>query len=404
MRRKHVLLIGGRDHNVDKVTTFGLRYSMVQVPELVTERHSRGARQYAVLDYRHIETLLPCVRAWHAQDSFDAVVSFTEYGLEPASRCALDLGVPGDNLRAVLQTRDKTRTRDLLNRHGLSPVRHRVCTAPADALDFMAGLGGQPVVLKPPAGGLSEGVYLVETPAQLGERWGWTSEVADGHVLAEEYLTGPEYSVESVSRNGEHEVVMITEKLTTGLPRFVEIGHQAPARLDPGEQARIVELIDTFLDLIEQKTGPVHTELRLTPSGPRLIEAQTRIGGDQIWEMCEMVTGVDMIAETLAALLDLPTPPRTRSAGAAAIRFFAYEDARVLDVQGVPTAARAPGVVRVHCTLQPGQQLGSLVSSDSRQGYLLCAGVSTDDAVAKAAAAYDLVRVDRAPLEGMSTR
>jgi hypothetical protein len=117
MRRKHVLLIGGRDHNVDKVTTFGLRYSMVQVPELVTERHSRGARQYAVLDYRHIETLLPCVRAWHAQDSFDAVVSFTEYGLEPASRCALDLGVPGDNLRAVLQTRDKTRTRDLLNRH-----------------------------------------------------------------------------------------------------------------------------------------------------------------------------------------------------------------------------------------------------------------------------------------------
>ena len=404
MRPEHVLLIGGRGHEVGKVDKLGLRYSMIQISERVNERHAAGAQHYAVANYRRIGEILPIARAWHAADPFDAVASFTEYGLDPASRCAIDLGVPGDNLTAVLLTRDKTRTRELLNHNELSPVRHRVCAALADARDFMAELNGQAIVLKPPAGGLSEGVFIVETQDQLPERWAWTSLVADGPILAEEYLSGPEYSVESISRHGRHEVVMVTEKLTTGFPGFVEVGHQVPARLDNTDRRRIEKLIGDFLNLIEQKTGPVHSELRLTPSGPRLVEAQTRIGGDQIWEMCEMVSGVDMIAETLAALLGLPSPPRTPSAPAAAIRFFSYENARILDVQGAAAAENAPGVVRVHCTLERGQELGSLASSNSRQGYVLCQGSSTHDAAVKAEAAHDLVRVDRAPILAMSTR
>jgi biotin carboxylase len=404
MRPAHVLLIGGRGHEVGKVAKLGVRYSMIQIPERVNERQAAGAQRYAVADYRRIGEILPIARAWHAADPFGAVASFTEYGLDPASRCAIDLGVPGDNLTAVLLTRDKTRTRELLNHNGVSPVRHRVCVALGDAHDFMAELKGQPIVLKPPAGGLSEGVFVVETQDQLAERWAWTSLVAGGPILAEEYLSGPEYSVESISRDGRHEVVMVTEKLTTGFPGFVEVGHQVPARLGHADQREIEKLTGDFLNLIGQKTGPVHSELRLTPSGPRLVEAQTRIGGDQIWEMCEMVSGVDMIAETVAALLGLPSPPRTPSAPAAAIRFFSYENARVLDVQGVAAAENAPDVVRVQCSLERGQELGRLISSDARQGYVLCRGASTHDAAVKAEAARDLVRVDRAPIMAMPAR
>ncbi|WP_228717988.1 ATP-grasp domain-containing protein [Kitasatospora acidiphila] len=394
----HVLFIGGRGHELPKAQRLGLRYSMIQIPERVDEQQAAGARHYAVLDYTRLDRILPVVRAWHAADPFDAVVSFTEYGLEPASRCAIELGLPGDNLTAVLRTRDKTRTRELLNRRGLSTVRHRICEQPSDAREFMAELAGVPVVLKPPAGGLSEGVFLVETEAQLAERWSWTCRFADGPLLVEEFLTGPEYSVESISRDGKHEVAVVTEKLTTTTPGFIELGHQQPARLTPADRAGIDELTHAFLGLIEQRTGPVHTELRLTPSGPRLIEAQTRVGGDQIWELCERVSGIDMIAETLAHLLDLPVPARTPVAPAAAIRFFCYENALVRGVRGRAEAQRAPGVVRLQCTLRPGQRLGPLSSSNSRQGYVICDGTDTEDAVRNAETARDLVRVDREPL------
>ncbi|MFB6836229.1 ATP-grasp domain-containing protein [Streptomyces sp. NPDC056361] len=396
MTGRHVLFVGGPGHEVPKARRLGLRYSMIQIPERDNADHRAGAENYAVLDYRKSEEILPVVREWHAADPFDAVLSFTEYGLEPASRCAHELGVAGDNLQAVLATRDKTRTRELLDRHGLSPVRHRVCADPAEAGAFMAALGGGPIVLKPTAGGLSEGVYLVTEDSQIAERWTWTTRWTDGPVLAEEYLDGPEYSVESLSRDGKHEIVMVTEKLTTGAPGFVELGHQQPARLAPEVREAIDALVLRFLDLIGQRTGPVHTELRVTAAGPRLIEAQTRAGGDQIWELTELVTGVDVISETFAGLLDLPAPARTPRAQGAAIRFLAFEHTTVGEVHGLEDARRAPGLVRMVSTLTPGRVLTDLASSDGRQGYVICQGESTADAVAKAEAARDLVRLEPA--------
>jgi biotin carboxylase len=394
-RAAHVLLVGGRAHNVERLVRAGVEYSLVQLPALADDQHARGARHHALLDYRSQAELLAVARAWHAQDPFDAVVSFTEYGLEPASRCAAALGVAGDNTRAVLATRDKTRTRELLDRAGLSPVRYRVCAQPAEAEAFLAALPGTAAVMKPVAGGLSEGVYRVTSAADIRAYWGWTTRYAAGRpVLVEEYLDGPEYSVETMSRQGRHEVVLVTEKLTTGFPGFVELGHQVPARLDGRRHRSVAELITTFLDLVGQHTGPVHTELRLTPNGPRIIEAQTRIAGDQIWEMAELVTGADLIAETVAGLLGRPSPARHPSTRAAAIRFFGYSDLMVRQVRGLEAARRAPGVVRVVCALAPGRRLGPLVSSDSRQGYVLCTGASTAEAVTRAQAAHDLVEVD----------
>lgn len=398
MRRKHVLAIGGRNSTVDKVEKLGLRYSMVQIPGWVEERQYTSAERYAVLDYENLGELLALCRAWHRLDPFDAVVTFTEYGLENTSRCAIDLGIPGNNLAAVLATRDKGRTRALLDEHGLSPVRHRVCTTLEEAHEFLAAAGGEPIVVKPHDGGLSEGVFIVETEAVLAQRWERSRAARPGPVLAEEFLSGPEFSVESLSVEGVHEIVMITEKVTTPLPRFVELGHQMPARLDTADRRRVTDLVTAFLDLVGQRTGPAHTEIRLTPAGPKLIESQTRVGGDQIWEMCELVTGVDMMAETIAALTGVVPPSRTPVAPAAAIRFFGYENLRVLDVSGLPEAEQAPGVVRVQCDLAAGRELGILVSSYHRQGYVLATGEDTGQAAGRAESARDLVEVKGEPL------
>jgi biotin carboxylase len=398
MGNGHVLVVGGRDHTLDKIEKLGVRYSMMQVPSLVNERQRGGATRYAVLDYRDHAEALALARAWHAADPFDAVVSFTEHGLEPASRCAADLGVSGDNLPAVLVTRDKRAMRDELARHGLSPVRYRLCDAPADARAFLRGLAGQPMVLKPHDGGLSEGVCVVGDETGLDEGWRWARAATAGPILAEEFLAGTEYSVESISRDGAHEVVTVTEKVTTPLPRFIELAHRAPAPLDDDLRARIAALVTTFLDVVGQRTGPAHTEIRLTPAGPRIIESQTRFGGDQIWEICELVTGVDLMSETVATLLGLPMPPRTPAAAAAAIRFFAYENVHVADVHGLDAARATPGLVRLTCSLRPGQTLAPLTSSDSRQGYALCTGATLDEAIARADRAHDLVRVVCEPL------
>lgn len=398
MRQKHVLAIGGRNSTVDKLEKLGLRFSMVQIPGWVDERQYTSAERFAVLDYEDLDELLALCQRWHRMDPFDAVVTFTEYGLENTSRCAIDLGIAGDNLAAVLVTRDKSKTRALLDEHGLSPVRHRVCQSIEDAREFLASSGGEPIVLKPYDGGLSEGVFIVETEAVLAQRWDQSSTVRPGPVLAEEFLIGPEFSVESLSVDGVHEIVMITEKVTTPLPRFIELGHQMPARLSTDDRSQVVHLITTFLDLVGQRTAPAHTEIRLTRTGPKLIESQTRVGGDQIWEMCEIVSGVDMMAEAIAAVAGVAPPQRVPVAAAAAIRFFGYENMCVLDVAGMHRAERARGVVRVQCDLAAGQELGPILSSYDRQGYVLAVGENTADAISNAESARDLVEVQWEPL------
>jgi hypothetical protein len=399
MTSKHVLVIGGSDDlALDAIEALGLRYSMVQAADLVAERQYRGAERYAVLDYTDVDELVAVALGWHTLDRFAAVVSFTEDGLGPASSCAAALGVPGDNITAVRATRDRCTIRELAERHGLGSVRHRVCAGVADACAFLREQAGMPIVVKPWDRGLGQGVHLVQSEWQLEEYWSWISTLTGGGpILAEEFLTGPEFGVETLSLGTGHEVVLMAEKKTSR-PHFVEVGYQVPARLTRSERDEIEALVKRFLELIGQGVGPVHTKVRLTAAGPRIVGARTTAGGEQTWELCRLVSGADLIAETVATLAGVPLPPRAPAVGGAAVRFFDYEDVRILEVSGLDDAAGARGVARLNCTLDAGQELGPLQSATCRQGYVLCTGADTADAVANAEAAHALVKVVSRPI------
>jgi hypothetical protein len=401
MTSKHVLVIGGTDRALDSIEALGLRYSMVQVPSHVAERQYRGAERYAVLDYADVDELIAVAMGWHTLDRFAAVVSFTPDGLGPASRCAAALGVPGDNLVAVRATHDRGTMRELIERHSLGSVRHRVCADIEDARDFLREQAGTPIVLKPRDRELGECVQLVHSEAQLEDQWPWISALTGGGaILAEEYLTGPEFGVETLSLGAGHEFLLMAERQTVR-PHFVEVGYQVPARLTPTERGEIETLVGRFLELIGQGIGPVHSRVRLTARGPRLLGARTTAGGEQAWELCRLAGGADLIGETVATLADVPRPPRIPAVGGAAVRFFDYEDVRVLKVSGLDEAANARGVVRFACSLEAGQELGPLRSAGSRQGYVLCTGSDTADAVNNAEAAHGLVRVLSESIAGL---
>jgi biotin carboxylase len=395
--QKNVLIIGGRDHTVKKVQALGVRYSMLQSNDLVTPLQYQTAQRYLVTDYRNLEEVVEVAKLWHALDPFDAIVSFAEYGLHAASVCARSLGLPGQNEEAVVLTRDKFKMRNLLKGKNLSSLEYALCHSMEDVQAFFRALGGRPMILKPYDGGGSIGISYVDAPERVQEAWEWTRSACKGLILAEEFVDGPEYSVESISKSGRHEIVMITEKLTTDVPHFIELGHQAPARLSPADQQQVVDVVTQMLEAIGQQTAPAHTEIRLSSQGVKIIESQTRIGGDQIWEMAELATGVDLQSETVCELLGLPMPERRPQAPAAAIRFFAHENRTLTKVDGVEAAGKAPGVVRLSCTLRAGVRLGPLTWSESRQGYALCVGDTVEQAVANAERAVQMVAVESVP-------
>ena len=90
-------------------------------------------------------------------------------------------------------------------------------------------------------------------------------------VIVEEYMVGPEVSVETFSLDGKVRVIAITDKVTTGEPHFVEIGHSIQSSLDLKIKEEIKEIAKT-IKAMGVDIGPTHIEMKITDNGPKIVE------------------------------------------------------------------------------------------------------------------------------------
>lgn len=388
MRMARVLLIGPRDSGVDFLDDGEIAIDLLQSPDRLTERQRVRADRVRLVDLQNADEARAAAAELHRSAPFDGVTAFHEAFLELAGHISADLGVNGNPLVAVRTTRDKAATRAAVGACGLSNPEYAAAGTPSELAATVKRIG-YPSVAKPLDGAGSIGVRVLAGPADLV---GLTP-TPDAPLLLESYIDGQELSVETLSCAGRHEVVMVTEKLVTGGRYRVELGHQMPARLHPGDHAALAHAVRGLLDRVGHRVGPAHTEVRVTGRAIYLIETHTRYGGDRIWEMTGLVTGLYPQPATVAALSGRPWPRRAPVAKAAAIRFVTGPPGVVAAIDGVAAARAVPGVVRVGIDAEPGRVVGALASSDDRLGHVLAVGTSVADAADAASHALERIRV-----------
>ncbi|MFF8992550.1 ATP-grasp domain-containing protein [Streptomyces sp. NPDC014983] len=311
------------------------------------------------------------------------VLTYLEHYVELAARIARDLGLPAPTPEAVEACRDKAATRRLLAEHGVPSARSVVVTTPDEAVTA-ADTIGYPVVIKPRGMAGSAGVRRADTPADIRAFYqAATTETVlglDEHavagVLVEEYLAGPEISVECVVLGpGRVEVVAVTRKHLGPEPGFQETGHTVdatdPLRRDPDVHA----VAHAALEAVGITTGVMHVEMRLTPSGPRIVEINARLGGDLIPRLVELATGVSLPLAA-ARLATGQRPDLTETLRRAAAIEFQYPTARGRIGHTTLTEATAPWIERLVVT----RQVGDLVAApphaalDDRLAFALVTG------------------------------
>ncbi|MFI1966483.1 ATP-grasp domain-containing protein [Streptomyces pathocidini] len=290
------------------------------------------------------------------------VLTWDETLLRTAAEVAERLGLPHMTPEAVRGCRDKLTTRRLLGAAGVGSAAFVHAHTRGEALEAADRLG-YPVVVKPRALAGSIGVTLASDPAELAHAFdqaaGSTFPGIEGlaGVIVEEYLDGPELSVDCAVFDGEVRVVNVARKRIGFAPYFEEIGHLvAPWRDEPwaGDVESVTARAHEVLGIY---TGLTHTELRLTAAGPRIVEVNGRLGGDFIPLLGRLATGVDSVAAAAdIALGRAPAlePDRERCAE---VRFvYPDQDGTVTSLD--TTAAEAvPGVERVVPLAAPGSEL-----------------------------------------------
>lgn len=243
----------------------------------------------------------------------------------------------------------------------------------ADELDRIKDRLTYPCIVKPTDNSGSRGVYKIENEAQLAEAVSYSSGCGrSGRVIIEEYLSGSEVSVETFCVNGEAHVLAVTDKLTTGAPYYVELGHNQPCMLPEAARADIAALAKKAVLAVGIENGPGHVEIMYTPKGARMIELGARMGGDFITtDLVPLSTGIDMLLATLECACGKQPALEPKWQKGAAIRYLRAPLGVIRAIRGVAEAEALPGVRQVGIVHGVGEESKEIKSSGDRVGYVI---------------------------------
>lgn len=220
----------------------------------------------------------------------------------------------------------------------------------------------------------------------------------NGTVMVEEYMKGPEVSVEIMVVEGEPHILAITDKYITPPPYFVELAHCEPSRLDEETQNRIREVASQAVRAIGIENAPAHVEVKVTPEGPKIVELAARLGGDFITSrLVPLSTGIDMVgASVLLATGEKPDLTQTRKQGAAIHFIHAKEDQQgVIEKITVPETLReADGVEEIVLYQKPGATVQGTRSSNDRLGHVITVGKTAREAMKRGKQILDKIQVE----------
>jgi biotin carboxylase len=278
--------------------------------------------------------------------------------------------------------RDKHAMRQRLDRAAVPSARSVIAETLEEAVAAADGLG-YPVVLKPRNLGGSIGVVRADSRAEVGALFEVAAKAVFARItalpglLVEEYLDGPELSVESVVDNGLVHICAVTEKVLGFAPYFEEIGHFCRP-FDLERDTEVGGVVRQVHEALGITMGVTHCELRLTQSGPRVVEIGARVAGDRIPELVRLATGVDLIAAAAdAAVGKLPAVEATEHR-VAGIRMLYPEHDGVVERLDVRQATSAElgwyAAVGQRVALPPQGYL-------ARLGYLLASGPDKETVV-----------------------
>lgn len=295
---KKIVVIGANEFQlplVEKINELGYESHVVAWEEGAVAKNI--AHKFYPVSITEKEQILEICKEINA----DAVLTAgSDLAVNTVNYVAKRMGLIGNSEECTLVSTNKYNMRQRFLHYNVpSPKFIKIIEGEdiTDKLEF-------PVIVKPTDRSGSRGIMKVNEVGQLEEAIkNAMVESFNKEVLIEEYVEGNEYSVETISFEGEHQLLNITQKFTTGSPHFIETMHLQPAINKEINKEKIREITFKALNALGIRYGAAHTELKINPCGEiKIIEVGARMGGDYIGShLVQLAIGYDF----LKAIVDI---------------------------------------------------------------------------------------------------
>ena len=308
-----------------------------------------------------------------------------------------ELGLPGIGLATAELFTDKYQMRQFLRQRGYPTPEYRLCQSVEDAADFVAKVG-HPIVLKPPANQGSRGVFVVGADSELPNRFAEARRFShDEHVLAEQFLPGPELSVEGFKSSDRHFSLAVARK--KGFAHNPMVASELVYA--PSAEDRDFEPLkyqhNAMVEEMDLRFGITHAEYVFSEDRFVLIEVAARGCGNNVSShIVPTLSGVNVNELLIRMSLGEEIKSLTPCANGrpfVGLSFFNFEPGVVRTVCGVETVRTLPGLVDIFVGVRPGQLVEPPSDGSSRHGYFIIAADSASELQSLCKQIFDQVRI-----------
>ena len=157
----------------------------------------------------------------------------TEVSMNVMGRIRDELGLSGVSRKQAVVATNKHLMREVFRAGNAPSPRSILAKSADDAWAHFMNAFNTNAILKPSRNSGSRGIAKVEKGIAKEEFFRLYDialvESRDNSVLIEQFIEGPEFSVEIIVWEGKVDVLAVTDKKTTEAPHFVELGHNQPS-------------------------------------------------------------------------------------------------------------------------------------------------------------------------------
>mgnify|MGYP000542879330 FL=1 len=319
------------------------------------------------------ETMLKIARDEHV----DGVIHpCSEVSMAVMGRINDELGLSGISREQAICATNKHLMRKAFEKGNAPSPKSILAQDAEDAWSRLQSEFDTDAILKPSRNSGSRGIAKVSRNMDKGDFIRAydeaLSESRDHSVLIEQFIEGPEFSIEMIVWQGEIHVLTVTDKKTTGAPHFVELGHNQPSCFSATDVETLKAAAVAGVRALGVNNCACHAEAKLMNGKAYLMEVGARLGGDFIsTELTHLSTGIDMVAAAIDVALGVePDLSAKEEPKGVCIRYFCPKPGKLVSISNTEVLNN-PHVYLWEIYPKEGDVIPAVTSSLCRSGHVI---------------------------------
>lgn len=330
----------------------------------------------AVISTRDVNGTVRVAKNLHPIHNIVGAITVGTDASTTVAAVAAALNLPGIKFQDAEAASNKIKMRERFREHNVPSPEFQAIWTLKD-LKRAVNRIGFPCVLKPSDNMGARGVRRLDLKSDLEPSFHWAKEASpSGALIVEEYMEGPELSIDTVIYGGEIYFTGIADRIIEYAPYFVETGHTIPSSLPEEIINDAREVMTKGIHALGINIGAAKGDIKITSSGAKIGELAARLsGGFMSAYTYPYSSGIQPIKAAIqVAIGEEPGNLESEKNFVCVERAILDKPGIIESIEGLEEALKVPGVKNIFLTKDAGDESALPRSNIEKIGHIIAVG------------------------------